>query len=174
MGIQAMTTVALRPYLPADADRCAEIFRASVEELASEDYSDDQRAAWAAAADDRAAFAARLAKGLTLIALIGGETAGFASLRGVDVLDLVYVDPRFARRGVGAALIDALAKLAEARGAESLTSEVSDAARALFERRGFAAQRRNLVQLDDQWLANTTMTKRLAAPRADAPAPTRH
>jgi putative acetyltransferase len=169
-----MTAVALRPYLPADTERCAEIFRASVEELASEDYSDDQRAAWAAAADDRAAFAARLAKGLTLIALIDGETAGFASLRGADVLDLIYVDPRFARRGVGAALIEALAKLAAARGAERLTSDVSDTARPLFERHGFAAQRRNLVQLDDQWLANTTMTKRLAAPRADAPAPTRH
>jgi putative acetyltransferase len=174
MGVQALSAISLRPYLPADADRCAEIFRASIEELASEDYSGDQRDAWAAEADDRAAFASRLGKGLTLIALIDGEAAGFASLIGADVLDLLYVDPRFARRGVGAALIDALARLAEARGAERLTSEVSDAARSLFERQGFVAQRRNLVQLDDQWLANTTMIKRLAAPRADAPAPTRH
>ena len=174
MGIQAMSAISLRPYLPADADRCAAIFRASVEEVASEDYSVDQRRAWAAIADNLAAFAARLAKALTLIALIDGEAAGFASLLGADVLDLLYVDPRFARRGVGAALIDALARLAEARGAECLTSEVGDAARSLFERQGFVAQRRNLVQLDDQWLANTTMTKRLAAPRADASPPTRH
>ncbi len=174
MGIQAMSAISLRPYLPADADRCVEIFRAGIEELANEDYSGDQRAAWAAKADDRAAFAARLAKALTLVALIDGEAAGFASLLGADVVDLIYVDPRFARRGVGAALIDALARLAEARGAERLTSEVSDTARALFERQGFVAQRRNLVQLDDQWLANTTMTRRLAPPRADAPAPTRH
>lgn len=169
-----MSAIALRPYLPADADRCAEIFRASVEELAVEDYSADQRDAWAGAADDRAAFAARLAKTLTLVALIDGEAVGFASLRGADVLDLVYVDPHFARRGVGAALIDALARLAEARGAQRLTSDVSDTARALFERQGFEAERRNLVQLDGQWLANTTMTKRLAAPRAEASPPTRH
>lgn len=174
MGIQAMSAISLRPYLPADADRCAAIFRASVEEVASEDYSVDQRRAWAAIADNLAAFAARLAKALTLIALIDGEAAGFASLLGADVLDLLYVDPRFARRGVGAALIDALARLAEARGAECLTSEVGDAARSLFERQGFVAQRRNLVQLDDQWLANTTMTKRFTAPRAEALAPTRH
>ena len=31
MGIQAMSAISLRPYLPADADRCAAIFRASVE-----------------------------------------------------------------------------------------------------------------------------------------------
>ena len=70
-----MSAIALRPFLPADADRCAEIFRASVEELAGEDYSADQRDAWAAKADDRAAFAARLAKALTLVALIDGEAA---------------------------------------------------------------------------------------------------
>jgi len=169
-----MSAIALRPYLPADAERCAEIFRASIEELASEDYSVDQRDAWAAEADDRAAFASRLAKALTLVAVIDGEAAGFASLFGADALDMLYVDPRFARRGVGAALIDALARLAEARGAPRLTSDVSDAARALFERHGFVAERRNLVQLDDQWLANTTMTKRLAARRAEASSPTRH
>lgn len=169
-----MSAISLRPYLPADADRCAEIFRASIEETTSEDYSADQRDAWAAKADDRPAFAARLGKALTLIALIDGETAGFASLLGADVLDLIHVDPRYARRGVGAALIDALTRLAEARGAQRLTSEVSDTARPLFERQGFLAQRRNLVQLDDQWLANTTMTKRLAPTRADARPPTRH
>jgi putative acetyltransferase len=169
-----MSEISLRPYLAADAARCADIFRASIEESTDEDYSADQREAWAAKADDGEAFAARLVKALTLIALVDGEAAGFASLRGASDLDLLYVDPRFARRGVGAALVDALARLAQARGAELLTSEVSDTARPLFERQGFVAQRRNLVQIDDQWLANTTMTKRLAAPRADAPPSTRH
>jgi putative acetyltransferase len=164
-----MSALALRPYLPADAERCAAIFRASVEQLASEDYDVDQREAWAARADDSAAFAKRLADGLSLIALVDGEAAGFASLKGADSIDMLYVDPRFARRGVGAALIDALVKLAHARGAQSLTGEVSDAARPLFERQGFVAERRNLVQIDGQWLANTTMVKRLAARRADAP-----
>ena len=31
-----MSAVSLRPYLPADARRCAEIFRSSIEELAAE------------------------------------------------------------------------------------------------------------------------------------------
>ncbi len=42
-----MSAVALRPYVPADARRCAEIFRLSIEELAAEDYDADQREAWA-------------------------------------------------------------------------------------------------------------------------------
>ena len=56
-----MSAVALRPYVPADAKRCAEIFRSSIEELAAEDYDADQREAWASRADDEEAFGARLA-----------------------------------------------------------------------------------------------------------------
>jgi putative acetyltransferase len=168
-----MSAVSLRPYLAADAERCAAIFRSGVEELASEDYSADQCAAWAARADDSAAFTKRLAEALTLIALVDGEPAGFASLEGAETIDMLYVDPGFARRGVATALVDALVRLAAARGAKTVTGEVSDTARPLFERRGFQAQRRNLVQLDDEWLANTTMTKRLAPP-GDANEPMRH
>ena len=168
-----MSAVSLRPYLPADAERCAAIFRSSVEELASEDYSADQCAAWAALADDSAAFAKRLAATLTLMALVDGEPVGFASLKGAETIDMIYVDPEFARRGVATALLDAFVRLAVARGAKTLACEVSDTARPLFERQGFQAQRRNLVQLDDEWLANTTMTKRLA-PSGDANEPARH
>ena len=168
-----MSAVSLRPYLPTDAERCAAIFRLSVEELASEDYSADQCAAWAARADDSAAFAKRLAGALTLIALIDDEPAGFASLAGAETIDMVYVDPGVARQGVATALLDALVRLAAARGAKTFAGDVSDTARPLFERHGFQAQRRNLVQLDDEWLANTTMTKRLAPP-GDANEPVRH
>ena len=164
-------SVALRPYLPADAKRCAEIFRSSIEELAAEDYNEEQRQAWASRADDEQAFGARLAKALTLMAMIDGAVAGFASLKGADEIDMLFVDPEFARQGVGRTLVEALTKLAAARGAKRLTAEASDVAKPLFERLGFAAQTRNLVRKGDQWLANTTMSKTLAAPPTP---PTRH
>ena len=158
-----MSAIALRPYLPTDAKRCAEIFRASIEELAADDYDEQQREAWASRADDKQAFGARLAEALTLLAVIDGAVAGFASLKGADLIDMLFVDPEFARQGVGRTLVDALTKLAETRGAKRLTAEASDVAKPLFERLGFAAQQRNLVRVDDQWLANTTMAKILAA-----------
>ncbi len=165
-----MSAVALRPYVPADARRCAEIFRLSIEELAAEDYDADQREAWASRADDEEAFGARLGAALTLLAVIDGAVAGFASLKGGDEIDMLYAGPEFARRGAGGALVEALAKLAQARGAKRLTVEASEVARPLFERQGFTAQKRNLVRVGDQWLANTTMTKTLAA----APPPAKH
>lgn len=166
-----MTSVSFRPYLPADAERCAAIFRDAIEFSTADDYDDDQRAAWAARADDEAAFGAKLAGQLTIIATLDGFVAGFASLKGADQLDMLYVDPGTGRQGVGAALVDALIRLARARGAKSLTAEASDVSKPLFERLKFVAERRSLVQLDDQWLAHTTMTKTLGD---DAAAQTRH
>ena len=115
----------LRPYLPADAARCAAIFRDSIETLASDDYGEDQRRVWAAMADDVAAFGRRLAQALTLVAVASGQTVGFATLKGADIVEMLYVDPGFARRGIGAALIDALTRLATARGARTIALDTT-------------------------------------------------
>jgi putative acetyltransferase len=40
---------------------------------------------------------------------------------------------------------------------------VSDSAQDFFRRRGFLPTQRNTVQLGGEWLANTTMEKRLTA-----------
>ena len=165
-----MTAVAFRPYLPTDAARCAAIFRDAVEFSSADDYDDDQRAAWAARADDEDAFGLKLAQELTIVATLEGFVVAFASLKGADELDMLYVDPAAGRQGVGTALVDAIARLAGARGAKRLTANASDVVKPLFDRLGFAAERRSLVQLDDQWLAHTTMTKTLDANAA----PIRH
>jgi len=47
----------LRPFLPADTMALRELFAQSIEELTQEDYDEDQRAAWASAAEDAAEFA---------------------------------------------------------------------------------------------------------------------
>ena len=60
MSAQAHPKLALRPFLPTDVPLLAEIFRASIEQLTGDDYSEAQQKAWASAADDEAAFAKRL------------------------------------------------------------------------------------------------------------------
>jgi putative acetyltransferase len=160
---RAQPKLALRPFLPADAALLAEIFRASIEGLTADDYSQSQQGAWAAAADDEAAFGARLADALTLLGTIEGSPVGFASLAGPDRLDMLYVHPAAAGHGVGTMLLDALERLAAARGAARLTADVSDSAQDFFKRRGFVPKQRNSVPLGNEWLANTTMEKPLAA-----------
>jgi putative acetyltransferase len=159
----AKPNLAMRPFLPADAPLLSEIFRASVEELTAEDYSDAQREAWAASADDVEALAARLGAQLTLLGTMAGSPVGFVSLKGADQIDMLYVHPAAAGHGIGTMLVDALEKLAAARGATRLVAEVSDSAEDFFKHRGFIAQRRNTVPLGGEWFANTTMEKKLVA-----------
>jgi putative acetyltransferase len=162
MSARPQEKLAMRPLLPADVPLLAEIFRASIEELSADDYSEAQQEAWAAAADDEEEFGARLAGELTLVATLGGAAIGFASLADNNRIDMLYVHPAGSGHGAGAMLIDALEKLAAARGTKELSVEASDSARGFFERRGFAAKTRNTVLVGDEWLANTTMVKPLA------------
>lgn len=163
MSAVATPKLTMRPFLPADAPLLAEIFRASVEELTSDDYTEAQQEAWASTADDEAAFGKRLGGQTTLVALLEGSPVGFASLKGNDSIDMLYVHPAASSLGAASMLVDALEKLAGARGAEKLTVEASDTAHDFFMSRGFVPMQRNTVTRGDEWLANTTMEKRLAA-----------
>jgi putative acetyltransferase len=159
---QQQQTFAMRPLLPDDVALLAEIFRASIEELTGEDYSEAQREAWASAADDEEEFGQRLARELTLVATHDGAAIGFAALADNTRIDMLYVHPAAAGHGAGAMLVDALEKLAGARAAKELTVEASDSARGFFEKRGYIARTRNTVSVAGEWLANTTMSKPLA------------
>ena len=162
MNARAAPQLAMRPMLPTDVPLLAEIFRAAIEELAAEDYSEAQQEAWASTADDEEEFGQKLASELTLVATYGGAAVGFGALADNTRIDMLYVHPAAAGQGAGAMLCDALEKLAAARGAKDLTVDASDSARSFFQKRGFTARQRNTVSLGDEWLANTTMTKALA------------
>jgi putative acetyltransferase len=152
----------LRPFVAADTMALRDLFAQSIEVLTVEDYSEDQRLAWAATAEDAEAFSEKLAGMLTLVVMLDGEYAGFGSLRDNKVVEMLYVHPYYVGLGVGTALMDAFERLAAARGTREITLEASQASAPFFEDRGYVAKQRNLVPCDGEWLANTTMTKTLA------------
>ncbi len=162
MNAQAHPRLAMRPLLPADVPLLADIFRSAIAELTGDDYTEAQQEAWAAAAEDEAAFGRKLGKKLTLVAVLEGSPVGFAALAGKDKIDMLYVHPAVTGQGIGAMLVDALEKLAGSRGAQTLSVEASDSAYGFFHQRGYVAQQRNSVAVGGEWLANTTMHKQLA------------
>jgi putative acetyltransferase len=158
---QALPKPALRPYLAEDTPVLAAIFVASIEGLTGDDYSEAQQQAWASAADDEEGFGQRLASELTLVATLQSSPVGFASLKGADHIDMLYVHPGAVGQGVASLLCDALEKLAGGRGAKSLTVDASDNAVEFFVKRGYEPKQRNTVSVSGEWLANTTMQKTL-------------
>jgi putative acetyltransferase len=166
---QSLPKPALRPFLAADTPVLAAIFVAAIQELTGDDYSEAQQEAWASAADDEEQFGKKLAGELTLIATLQNSPVGFAALKGADHIEMLYVHPSAVGQGVGAMLCDALEKLAGARGAKSLTVDVSDNAQEFFQKRGYIGKQRNTVTINGEWLANTTMQKTLADAAPGAP-----
>ena len=159
---QTLPKPALRPFLATDTPILVAIFVAAIEELTGEDYTEAQQEAWASAADDEEQFGKRLASELTLIATLQNSPVGFASLKGADHIDMLYVHPSAAGQGVASMLCEALEKLAGGRGAKSLSVDASDNAEGFFQKRGYVGLQRNTVTLNGEWLANTTMQKTLA------------
>jgi putative acetyltransferase len=169
MKAHALAPAGLRPFLPTDTPVLAAIFREAIEELTGEDYGPAQQAAWAALADDEAAFGARLAGELTLVATMAGAPMGFAVLKAPEHVEMLYVHPAAAGQGVAKLLLDALERLARARGAKRLTADASDTARGFFEKRGFVGQYRDTVMRGEEWLGNTRMEKRLPGEQVASP-----
>ena len=98
----------------------------------------------------------------TLVIRSGDDYAGFGALKDNATLDMLYVSPHYAGEGVGTMLADSLERLAAGRGAAAIEVQSSETAVMFFEARGYVASSRNLVPVDDQWLTNTTLAKKLA------------
>lgn len=154
---------ALRPALPADFADLGILFQASIEELASDAYSDEQRALWGAKAEDGKAWTKHLSGCLTLIAEEDGESVGFAAMRDNSIIENVHVHPDMAFMGVGRQLMDALERLAMARGATKMAVAATDNALPFFERLGYVAVRRSTLSIGEEWLPSMVMEKPLKA-----------
>ena len=156
-------TPTLRPYLPADFDTVSLIYVDSIAELTEDDYTESQRAAWIAQSQDEDAFAAQMEAALTIIAEFDGAAVGFATLKDNKTIVMLYVHPEHVRLKVGTTLVDALERIAAGRGVKEITIDSSDTAEPFFKGRGYTARQRNTVQVDDEWMGNTTMTRDLSA-----------
>lgn len=162
-----MTSLSFRPYLPKDAETLAALFTASIMVLVPEEYSPEQCAAWASAAEDVPAFGKSLEAMLTILVeaktlmKTEGDILGFAALKDKNRLEMLYVAPDHAGQGIGKALLGVMEMLASKRGAEAMLVDASEVARDFFQHLGYEMQARNTVMRGEEWLVNTSMKKTL-------------
>jgi putative acetyltransferase len=129
----------IRRYIEADAQATLNVFLAAVTETAAARYSAEQIAAWARP-DERDVNQWNSArKSLnTFVATIGDEVAGFSDVGDDGYIDMMFVAPKFGRRGVAGALLAHLHDVALVAGASALYTNASITARPFFKRHGFA------------------------------------
>ena len=146
----------LRPYRSADCPALAELFYDTVHTVCAGDYTPEQLDAWAPGAADPAAWDASFLAHRTLVAVEGGTPVGFADMDESGYLDRLYVHRDFQRRGIAAALCDALEA---ASAAKTFTTHASLTARPFFEHRGWRVVREQTVFRRGVALNNFVMEK---------------
>jgi len=129
----------------------------SVGALAPARYDAEQIEAWLGSLSDAAGWRSRLCHVEVTVAERDGELAGFVGLAAAGVVDLLFVHPEHARRGVGRALLSAAISQAAARCWPQLEADVSLVAHPLFEALGFRIVRRQVVERAGRRLDNFRM-----------------
>jgi putative acetyltransferase len=153
----------IRPFQDADAAPLAALFHASVHQAGLRDYSPEQVSAWSPAAPDPARFIRRALEDRIFLVAVDdtGSPMAYGDLEGDGHIDHLYCRPDVVGAGIGSALYDALERAANDRGIRFLFVEASEAARRLFERKGFSVERRNDFAIDGVPIHNYRMVKSL-------------
>lgn len=155
----------IRPFTPDDADAVAALFHLSVRGAAIRDYSAAQVAAWSPAPPEASAYVRKAADRTFLVAVNDdGAIIGYGDLEADGHIDHLYCHPDVVGTGVGAAIYAALEDAAFEAGMARLFVEASEAARRLFERRGFRVDGRNDLTINGVAIHNYRMSKTLARP----------
>jgi putative acetyltransferase len=130
--------VTVRDYDPPDAPRTLDVFLDAVTITASGDYSPEQIASWAGPRDrEIEAWDSARAECGTVVAILDGDIAGFSDVSADGYIHMLFVSPRFGRRGVASALLVEIERRARRLGAISLSTNASITARLFFEHHGF-------------------------------------
>jgi putative acetyltransferase len=130
--------------------------------VAASGYTEEQKASWANGLNED-----RLREVLTnqfvMIVETEGQSVGFATLtdQGATAgnLDLLYVDPQFARRGVGKMLVRSIEDEARRREMTAIWVDASAPAVHRLQQLGYRIHEKYKKTLDDVVFQNTWMLK---------------
>ena len=148
----------LRLYRSQDCPVLLDLFRNTVRNVNSRDYSPQQIAAWIECVDPER-WQITLAQHLTLVAELDGVVVGFADIvPETGYLDRLYVHCDYQRLGIATALCNRLEPLSQTG---KVFSDVSVTAEPFFAARGYQVVRRQLVERCGVLLPNCVMLRKL-------------
>jgi putative acetyltransferase len=156
-----MTVITIRRFRDEDAAATARVFYDAVHAGTESHYDEAQRHAWAPQVPVTFQWRERLASQKTLVAQLDGRIVGFISLASDGVIDLVFVAPEAAGKGVAAQLHLAMLTDASGMGLRRLCTQASRAARKFFERQGWAVVDEQAVSRNGVRLTNFVMERYL-------------
>ena len=134
----------MRRAVENDAQRVADIFSSSIRELAIGHYNEVQIASWSGGfGADR--ILDQIRGGGVYVAELEGEVAGFVEINlTTGEVEMVFVDPRFARQRIGSAMLRHVEQLAADAGVSALHLRSSLNAIPFYESQGYVITERKI------------------------------
>lgn len=129
-----------RSLTPNDYAAAGRIFFCAVHDGTRTAYDLPQRLAWAGPTIELAHWKARLENLSGYVAELSEEPVGFLTIDRTGYIDLAFVMPSVARRGIGKGLLLRAENWASAHKVQHLTTKASLIARPFFERNGWQVQ----------------------------------
>ena len=131
---------------------------------AARDYTRAQLNAWARPDQlDVTQWNRSMLRRNSVVATLGDRVVGFSDVSKNGHIDMLYVPPDFARRGIARALMAFLEKQARSNSAQQLTANVSITARPFFEAVGFQVEAEQHPVVNGVVMTNFHMTKDLVS-----------
>lgn len=152
----------IRQFRPEfDCTAIGTLYRASIHQLASDNYDPETLEAWSRWSNSVDSIALTLSRGQTLIAQHGGRIAGFAHRHPISHINMLCTHPDFARRGIARTLLEELSISARRESATHLTANANQNSKTLFEKKGFVVDESEWVEHGDMRVERFLMALKL-------------
>ena len=146
----------IRRYQTADCPYLAELFYDTVHTINAEDYTPEQRNAWATGSVDLEEWDRSLSEHYSLVAVKNGKIVGFGDIDQTGYLDRLFVHKDYQNQGIATAICNELERVLEGR---KITTHASITAKPFFLHRGYHVIREQQVNRKGVDLTNYIMEK---------------
>lgn len=152
----------VKKVFPQDIPSLSCVFKDSVLNIASKDYSGEEVVAWAGMGTEKR-WEELFASGLCFAAAFdnSGIMCGFTSVNTSGYLHSMFVGSCFQGKGVAPELLRWAENYAKEHHAHEMSCEVSITARPFFSKNGYRTEKEQHVRVKDIFMTNYVMKKRL-------------
>jgi putative acetyltransferase len=141
-----LSKIEIRAVELSDLEEIFQVFQKAITVSAKSFYTPEQIRVWADAVSwNRESWIERLQKERFIVAIDRSKIVGFASLKGLNYFDLLFVDPNFGRKGIAGMMYDRLEKLIPS--GTKISTHPSKLSFNFFLKKGFKLVSNNEVEL---------------------------
>ena len=151
----------IRPATLEDIPEITSIFRDTITEINSKDYSEEQIKVWASGADDTGKWKERIKKFYFIVAEFDTSISGFAYLKNGNYFDGLFVHKDYQRKGIASKLMRIIESQVMMNGFETVKSDVSITALPFFENKDYNVIKKQEKNINGLVFENYVVEKKL-------------